>query len=305
MALEVPLGRLQRWLQEIVVHPGTTEEAVAGRTARALVPRRRVGEVVLPSSRLRPEERLAIYHDMYLLRMEEALESDYPALKHFLGDDGFRALVAGYVRAHPSRSYSLNFLGAHLPDYVRAAPGLRRRAFAHDLARLEQAVAEVFDAPEEEALRPEGIAAVPEAAWDTARLRAIAAFRLLALRHPVNAYLQSVRDERHDHPPARRVDSWVAVYRRGYTVRRQDLDRAAYRLLADIVSGKPLGVAVKAALRRGQGKRPTRTQLFRWFRGWMASGIFRSVEAGMTGPGDRRSGGPALKDRVTALDKKR
>ena len=279
MALEVPLGRLQRWLQEIVVHPGTTEEAVAGPAARALVPRRRVGEVILPSARLRPEERLAIYHDMYLLRMEEALESDYPALKHFLGDGGFRALVAGYVRAHPSRSYSLNFLGSHLPDYVRAAPGLRRRAFAHDLARLEQAVAEVFDAPEEEALRPEGIAAVPEAAWDTARLRPIAAFRLLALRHPVNAYLQSVRDERHDHPPARRRDSWVAVYRRGYTVRRQDLDRAAYRLLADLVSGKPLGVAVKAALRRGQGKRPTRPQLFRWFRGWMAGGIFGRINA--------------------------
>ena len=285
MALEVPLGRLQRWLQEVVVHPGSTEEAVAARAARAVVPRRRVGEVILPSARLRPEERLAIYHDMYLLRMEEALESDYSALKHFLGDEGFRALVAGYVRAHPSRSYSLNFLGAHLPDYVRAAPGLRRRAFAHDLARLEQAVAEVFDAPEQEALRPEEIAAVPEAAWDGARLRPIAAFRLLALRHPVNAYLQSVRDERHDHPPARRRDSWVAVYRREYRVRRQELDRAAYRLLADITAGKPLGRAVAAALRRGRGKRPTRKQLFGWFRGWMGAGMFKNVETG--GPADR------------------
>lgn len=297
MALEVPLGRLQRWLQEVVVHPGSTEEAVAGRAARAVVPRRRVGDVILPSARLRPEERLAIYHDMYLLRMEEALESDYPALKHFLGDEGFRALVAGYVRAHPSRSYSLNFLGAHLPDYVRAAPGLRRRAFAHDLARLEQAVAEVFDAPEEEALGQEEIAAVPEAAWDGARLRPIAAFRLLALRHPVNAYLQSVRDETHDHPPARRRDSWVAVYRRGYTVRRQELDRADYRLLADIAAGKPLGRAVATALRRGRGERPTRKQLFNWFRGWVGAGMFGSVE---TGPA-----GPELKDRLTALDKTR
>ena len=163
---------------------------------------------------------------------------------------------------------------------MRAAPGLRRRAFAHDLARLEQAVAEVFDAPEEEALRAEEIAAVPEAAWDGARLRPIAAFRLLALRHPVNAYLQSVRDERHDHPPARRRDSWVAVYRRGYTVRRQELDRAAYRLLADLADGKRLGHAVAASLRRGRGRRPTRTQLFRWFRGWMSGGMFRTVETG-------------------------
>ena len=130
------------------------------------------------SATLRPEERLAIYHDMYLLRMEEALESDYPALKHFLGDARFRALVAGYVRAHPSRSYSLNFLGGRLPDYVGAAPGLRHRGFCHDLARLEQAVAEVFDAAQEEPLRAEEIAAVPEAAWEGARLAPIAAFRL-------------------------------------------------------------------------------------------------------------------------------
>jgi hypothetical protein len=279
-------------MQEVVAHPGSTEEAVAARAARGIVPRRRVGDVILPSARLRPEERLAIYHGMYLLRMEEALESDYPALKHFLGDAGFRALVAGYVRAHPSRSYSLNFLGGHLPDHVRSAPGLRRRGFCADLALLEQAVAEVFDAPEEEALRPDQIAAVPEAAWERARLAPIAAFRLLALRHPVNAYLQSVRDERHVHPAARRRDTWVAVYRRRYTVWRLELDRAAYRLLADVASGKPLGVAVKAALRRGRGRRPTRTQLFRWFRGWVGAGMFGAIEIGLA---DRRTGGPALK----------
>ena len=286
MAPELPLVRLQRWLQEVVAHPGSTEEAVAGRAARAIVPRRRVGEVILPSATLRPEERLAIYHDMYLLRMEEALESDYPALKHLLGDDGFRALVAGYVQAHPSRSYSLNFLGARLPDYVRTAPRLRRRAFLHDLARLEQAVAEVFDASEEEALRPQAIASVPDADWERARLVPIAAFRLLALRYPVNDYLQSVRDERHDHPALRRRDSWVAVYRRRYTVRRQELDRAAYRLLADIAGGKRLGDAVKTALRR-RGRRPRETELFAWFRGWVGEGMFGAVE----------TGGPVLKDR--------
>lgn len=302
MALEVPLGRLQRWLQEVVVHPGSTEEAVADRPARAVVPRRRVDEVILPSATLRPEERLAIYHDMYLLRMEEALESDYPALKHLLGDDGFRALVAGYVRAHPSRSYSLNFLGAHLPGYVRAAPGLRRRGFVHDLARLEQAVAEVFDAPEQEALRPEAIASVRDADWERARLVPIAAFRLLALRYPVNDYVQSVRDEDHDHPPARRRDSWIAVYRREYTVRRQELDRAGYQLLSDIVAGTPLGSAVARSTRRSRGRRPQEAQLFGWFRDWVGAGMFRTVE---TGPVRKTGRTTSAKGRLTTFGKAR
>jgi hypothetical protein len=280
VALEVRLDRLQRWLQEVVVHPGSTGQAVAAPAARRLVPRPRVGEVIRPSATLLPEERLAIYHDMYLLRMEEALESDYPALKHLLGDDGFRRLVAGYVQSHPSRSYSLNFLGGHLPDYVREAPGLHRRAFGHDLARLEQAVAEVFDAPEEPALSAEATLAVPEKAWEGARLVPIAAFRLLAFRHPVNAYLQSVRDEDHEHPSLRRRDTWAAVYRRQYTVWRQDLTRAGYDMLGDVAAGKRLGEAVARALRRGRGRRPTEAELFRWFRGWMGAGMFRSIETG-------------------------
>jgi hypothetical protein len=280
VALEVPLHRLQRWLQEVVVHPGDTAEAVGARRARALVPRRRVGDVILPSATLRPEERLAIYHDMYVLRMEEALQSDYPALQHLLGAAGFRALVAAYVQAHPSRSYSLNFLGRHLPDFVRQAPGLRRRAFCYDLARLEQAVAEVFDAPEEEALGPEAIAAVPEGAWETARLVPIAALRLLAFAHPVNAYLQSVRDEDHEHPFTLRRASWVAVHRRGYTVWRKDLTRAGYALLGRIAAGRPLGEAVAAALRGGRGRRPGEAELFAWFRGWVGAGMFRTVVTG-------------------------
>lgn len=278
MALEVPLDRLQRWLQEVVVHPGSTDEAIAARGARALVPRRRVGDVIRPSATLRPEERLAVYHDMYILRMEEALESDYPALKHLLGDRGFRALATGYVRAHPSRSYSLNFLGRHLPDYVREVRGLRRRAFAHDLARLEQAVAEVFDAREEPALRAEETLAVPAEAWEEARLHPVAAFRLLAFAHPVNAYLQSVRDQGHAHPSTRKRATWVAVYRRRYTVWRQELTRAGYGLLADIAAGRRLGEAVSRALRRGRGQRPTEAELFAWFRGWVGAGMFRSIE---------------------------
>src|SRR5437773_428743 len=102
MALEVSLERLQRWMQEVVVHPGSAEEAMAHPSVRAHVPAERLSEVVLPSKSLSAVERVGIYHGMYLLRMEEALASDYPGLKHFLGDGAFMDLVRAYVQAHPS-----------------------------------------------------------------------------------------------------------------------------------------------------------------------------------------------------------
>jgi hypothetical protein len=93
--------------------------------------------VLLPSATLAPHERIGIYHGMYLLRMSEALERDYPALAHFLGEAQWTALVRDYyVERHPSRSRTLNVLGRALPDYLAEAPGLVRRGFCRDLARL-------------------------------------------------------------------------------------------------------------------------------------------------------------------------
>ena len=170
-AASLPLDRLQRWMQAVVVHPGSVEEAVAGAGAAAEVPVEQVGDVILPTDQLTPIDRVGIYHSMYLLRMHDALEKDYEALKHFLGDHGFFHLISDYVQVHPSRSYSLNRLGDHLPEFIKTSAEVKRRDFCHDLARLECAMALVFDAPETKPLSEAQIAAVPAAAWEGARLQ--------------------------------------------------------------------------------------------------------------------------------------
>lgn len=277
MAPDLTLSRVQRWMQEVVIHPGSIDEALASRRARADVPPGRLGDVVLPSRTLSPAERVEIYQRMYPLRMEEALEIDYPTLKAFLGENGFRKFVHDYVASFPSRAYTLNRLGDHVPEFLRTARGLRHRAFCHDLARLELAMTEVFDEAETPALSAAAVAAVPADAWPTLRLRPIAAFRLLELRHPVNAYLQAVRDGARP-PRPRREDGWLAIFRRSYRVRRLELSRPAYRLLSDLASGVPLGEAVVAAARRRGAASAGQTQLYRWFREWMKNGMFMGLE---------------------------
>src|SRR5262249_22689178 len=151
-------------------------------------------QLVLRSKTLDSYERIGIYRDMYLARLREALASDYSALLHFLGDEAFTELVAGYVRAHPSQSYTLNRLKDHLPEYIDSAKRLPQREFLYDLARLELAMSQLFDAAESPVLKRKAIANVPPEAWETARLKPIEAFQLLAFRYPVSAYLKSVRD---------------------------------------------------------------------------------------------------------------
>lgn len=278
MSGALPLDRLQRWMQAVIVHPGDIAEAAAAPAAAALLPLERVGEAILPSARLRPLERLEIYQGMYPLRMEEALGADFPGLKHFLGDHAFFHLVTAYVQEHPSTSFTLNPLGAHLASFLATAEGVRQRGFCVELARLERAIAEVFDAPEAEALAEEAILQVDAPDWEHARLLPIPALQLLSLRYPAGAYLDSLRDEGHQHPRIVRQDEWVVVYRRQFAVYRQDLSRAAHDLLSDLAAGKTVGAAVESALRRRGSARPQEDDLFRWFRQWAAAGMFTRIQ---------------------------
>jgi hypothetical protein len=280
MAPELALGGLQRWMQSVIVHPRSLDEALASPEAASLVPTDRLAEVLLPSATLAPAERIGIYHGMYLLRMAEALGSDYPALAHFLGEDRWTALVRGYVLRHPSRSYTLNVLGRALPGFLLEAAHLRRRGFCHDLARLEWAVTEAFDAEEAPLLDAAELEGLPRLSWDGARLVPSPALRLVDLQWNVNEYLDSTKGDRHDHPGPRRRRSFVAVFRVSYAVYRRELSRPAFQLLSDLVAGVPVGAAVESAMRRRAG--PEADTLVRWFRDWAADGIFTRVEVGRT-----------------------
>jgi len=94
MATNPGLDRVQRWMQALIQDQGTCEEAITSERAQAEISADEARTVVLPSKTLSSFERLDIYREMYLLRMEEALDTDYPALKHFLGDEEFMRLVA-------------------------------------------------------------------------------------------------------------------------------------------------------------------------------------------------------------------
>ncbi len=273
--LELPLPRLQRWMQAVIEQPGTAEEAVAAEAARAELDPASIAGVILPSKTLSPVERIGVYQGMYLLRMVEALENDFPAVAHFLGAERFAELVTRYVAAHPSRSYTFNRLGDSFPGFIRTSYRVRRKAFVAELARLESLVTEVFDAPPSPAWPAEEIAEIPEAAWPGAVLVPSAALRVGSFAYPVNAYLQSVKDENHDHPATGRQPTWIAVYRKNYEVWRLDLSKPAHDFLAALVKGRPFGKAVVAATRGLQGA--PGEPLFRWLRDWVAEGFFQSV----------------------------
>jgi hypothetical protein len=245
----------QRWFQKSVLE---------GATSRA-------GSMILPSPTLRAEQRLAIYVDAYRARLVEALEADFPAVARVLGHRAFHRLSRDYLEVHPSRSYSLNPLGRKLPEFLK--PGAAR-----DLARVEVAMSEVFDAEAAEPLTPSDFGAIAPEKFAGLRLAFVPTFRLLELDYDVNGTIDAARQERKTIPSPRRKRAWVAVYRKEFQVWRLDLQEAAHAALSTLHRGRTVGQAVAAATRAWSGKpEELQPQIRRWFGEWATEGFFARI----------------------------
>ncbi|MGK2857084.1 MAG: HvfC/BufC family peptide modification chaperone [Thermoanaerobaculia bacterium] len=274
MPAEMPLDRVQRWMLEVVTQPGSVRDALDSAPARREIEPAGLVEVILPSKTLSAEQRLGVYHDMYILRMIEALEFDYPGLAHHLGHAQFHRLVESYVAAHPSRSYTLNRLGDRLPEHVASLDHFPRRAMLADLARFELAITLVFDAAHDEALTPAEIVAVPAEAWPEIRFRPTRAMRLLRLDYPVDDYLQAIK--RNERPASlRKSPRWLLVFRNDLSVRQVALPRREWTMLDAICRGLALADAVETI--SGIRPRLSETELFAWFREWTRMGLFSAI----------------------------
>ncbi|MCJ7755270.1 MAG: DNA-binding domain-containing protein, partial [Thermoanaerobaculales bacterium] len=213
---------------------------------------------------------------MFLMRMEEALETDYPVIRYHIGDHQFSHLVRTYVERYPSTSYTLNRLGDHLPQFFLDRPEWPQAGFLHDLARLELGLTEVFDESETPVLGAAELESVAPESWEHARLQPIAALRVLDFKYSVSPHLTAFHDDRPTPSPRRRA-SWVAIYRRDYSVLRLELSRAEHDLLRDLVGGAPLGDALATAAAAQKSARQQQ-KIFQWFRTWISEGLFSDIE---------------------------
>ena len=79
-------------------------------------------QFIKPNKDLNSLERLEIYNQQYWIRFLDSLQDDFPGLHTILGDERFERLCVAYLTDYPSRSYSLNSLGEHLPKFILKKP---------------------------------------------------------------------------------------------------------------------------------------------------------------------------------------
>ena len=151
-------------------------------------------EVFAGDEKLPAVDRVDIYANMYFYRLLDALREDYPRVEAAIGGRAFHNLVTDYLLRHPSGHPSLRYLGRFLPEFLRSHAILRECPYLADLAALEWARVDTFDAPDTTPVTRDDLARLPQDRAGEVRPRLIPAFRLERYDHDVVRLWRELRD---------------------------------------------------------------------------------------------------------------
>jgi hypothetical protein len=264
------LSELQRGMALALRHPG----ALANDTVFSAFATNNVSG----NDRLSPVEQLEIYREQFWLRHTSSLVEDFPGLGGILGQDDWEKLAEQYLHEIAPDSYTLRDLGSRLPEIIERASWLPHRALCLDMARLELAYIEVFDALDTPTLAPERLAAIPEESFSDARLVIAPSVRLVSVRYPVADLRRKLRAES-DEPVVIPEESQqrLVVYRRDLRLWDMPLSQVAFTFLAALAAGKTLGKAAETAADSPEAETELASSIGAWFQEWTAKGLVSGV----------------------------
>ena len=147
------LAKLQHTFQDYVLKP----EAYSSNTW------------VSAEGKAAPETQLSIYSYAYHARLNEVLLNDFPAVLVAIGEEYFDQLTKSYIKAHPSKLFSLRDFGAGLPGFIAnliaQETTWKEMPWLYELALFEWSLGQAFDAADNDIFTEQGMASVAPEAW--------------------------------------------------------------------------------------------------------------------------------------------
>ncbi len=174
-----------------------------------------------------------VYRTAYRARLRAALRDNFEVLPRVMGDAAFDALANAYIAAHPSQHYSLRWFGHALSDFMLSHEALVDHPALVDLARMEWALRQAFDAAPAALLSAAELAAVPAPDWADWQFHLHPSVQLLDLQWAIGPIWHALKSGQTDMDAPEALEHSLLVWRRGLTTQWKSLTPTE----ADFVKG--------------------------------------------------------------------
>jgi hypothetical protein len=121
---------------------------------------------ILDCPREKREVLFGVYRHAYGSRLVEAIRNDHELLHSYLGDEMFDEMGYAYVAANPSQQPNLRWFSQALPGFLKEVAPYRKYPILSDLAALEKALNDAFDAKDAPALAVADLAGFAPEIWN-------------------------------------------------------------------------------------------------------------------------------------------
>jgi putative DNA-binding protein len=305
------LRSTQELFWTLITAPEGVRPAVEDLGRRGLLETRVLDDVFKGDSDLPAVERLDIYANMYFYRLLDCLAEDFPKVLAAIGPEHFHNLITDYLLRHPSEHPSLRHLGRHLPGFIAGHPLASEHPWLADLARLDWARADLFDAADAVPLSRDALARLPQERAGQARFAFVPAFALLRFEHEVVRFWRRLEDdaaagpgdvashgratgnaarettvidespghaqgvEMHRERPRRRPTA-ARVWRRDFVVYHRGIDEDEAACLESVSAGDSIA-HICQRLSAGRSVAKATERAGRMIQGWLDDGILADV----------------------------
>jgi len=235
----------------------------------------------IPDSPKEKRETLfGVYRYAYSSRLVEAMRNDHKLLHVYLGDEMFDAMGHAYVAANPSQHPNLRWFSSSLPDFLKSTEPYSNHPVLSDLAALEKALNDVFDAKEAPVIGIADMAGFAPEAWAALAFRPHpSALRLDLSTNAAAVWLALKADEDPPDPTPLEEPSRILIWRKDVTPVFRELGAEEAMMWDEAASGIRFGVLCSmlatfddpdGAAARGAG----------YLHGWVTAELLTGVSGG-------------------------
>ncbi len=213
-----------------------------------------------------------VYRLGYAGRLVDVLESEYPILARWLGDE-FDDLARTYIAAFPSDVHNARWFGRHLAHFLSEYAIDAGTQVTADLASLEAALADAFDATDAPPLEMPDLAAVAPDNWPSLTFSAHPSAHHIYLQSNAEKIWLALQDEADPPDAAMLVEpATFIVWRYELSTRFRVMQADESMMWTEMCKGVNFGVLCEMISMFG-GEDGAELRAASYLKGWLDAGL--------------------------------